>query len=108
VICCRSGRLSLGLLVGLLAGCNMCQNPYDYCGAVVQPDGCMNCAFNTRQGSVFAPPPGSPDIDATAETPTPTAAPADLGNLGEELQGDSPVAETAQLESPEADETLTR
>jgi hypothetical protein len=48
--------LRLGGVAGLLAiaGCTMCCHPYDYCGPVLEADGCQTCASNTRAGSILA------------------------------------------------------
>ncbi len=61
-------------LVGLalfaaLAGCAMCQTPFDYCSPVEGPNG-PNCNFGARRGSVFEP------MDDSVDTQmTPTLAP---------------------------------
>jgi hypothetical protein len=67
----RSSALATLALVASLAGCAMCQSPFDYCAPVTGPDGCQNCNFSARRGSVFEPMDGSADTQMT-----PTLAPA--------------------------------
>ena len=47
--------LAAMLLAAFLCGCSMCQSPFDYCGPVEGPDGCPNCDFGARRGSLYAP-----------------------------------------------------
>ncbi len=49
------GCLAAATLVGLLAGCSMCQNPFDCCNSVIGPNGQLNCDWNARRGSAFHP-----------------------------------------------------
>ena len=66
----RSSALATLALVASLAGCAMCQSPFDYCGPVAGPKGDQNCNFNARRGSLFEP------MDDSADTQmTPTLAP---------------------------------
>ena len=66
----RSSALATLALVASLAGCAMCQSPFDYCGPVAGPNGDQNCNFNARRGSLFEP------MDDSADTQmTPTLAP---------------------------------
>ena len=67
----RSGSLGVLLLIGSLAGCNMCQNPFDYAGSVIEPNGYPNGQFRSRWGSVFAPTAGSPPSVISERSPTP-------------------------------------
>ena len=60
------------LLLAAMAGCSMCQSPWDYCNAVVGPGGCPYCDFGARAGSIYAP---MGPIPPTTEI-GPTAAPA--------------------------------
>ena len=60
------------VLLAVISGCAMCQNPWDYCNAVIGPGGCPNCDFGARCGSAFAPIGHTP---ATTELgPTPAGA----------------------------------
>jgi len=59
-------------------GCAMCRNPFDYCGPVVDAQGCPNCDFGARRGSMFAPIDGTPAT--TAFEPTPAKAPNKVPN----------------------------
>jgi hypothetical protein len=70
----RIGCLGVLLLLGSLAGCNLCQSPYDYAGSVMGPDGNPNCQFGSRWGSVFAPTAGSPPAVTSERSPTPATA----------------------------------
>ena len=66
----RSSALAMLALVASLAGCAMCQSPFDYCSPVAGPNGCQNCNFNARRGSLFEP------MDDSADTQmAPTLAP---------------------------------
>jgi len=87
----RSGCLGVLLLSVSLAGCNMCQNCYDYCGSVIGPNGYPNCEFAARQGSILAPPSDSPPIGTLTEEPTPAVA-------AESTEDSPPEAETAENE----------
>jgi hypothetical protein len=81
----RSGSLGVLLLVGCLAGCNMCQSPYDYAGSVIGPEGYPNCQFGSRWGSVFAPTAGSPASVTASPTPvTPIEPIQDSMNISPE------------------------
>jgi len=53
-----------------LAGCApMCQSPWDYCNAVINPSGCPNCNFGARYNSQFVPMNGTPPTTPIAPTP---------------------------------------
>jgi hypothetical protein len=65
----RCSALAALALVVLLAGCAMCQSPFDYCSPVEGPHG-RNCNFNARRGSIFE------RMDDSADTQlAPTLAP---------------------------------
>lgn len=84
----RSSVLATLALVASLAGCAMCQSPFDYCGPVAGPNGDQNCNFNARRGSLFEP------MDDSADTQmTPTLAPG----------GSASVEYTAQDEAAAVD-----
>jgi len=58
----RSSRsFAVVVALALLAGCKMCQSPWDYCNAVPGPNGCPNCDFGARRGSIYAPMDSSED-----------------------------------------------
>lgn len=58
------------LLVAALAGCApMCQSPWDYCNAVINPNGCPNCNFGARYNSSFVPMNGTPATTPIEPTP---------------------------------------
>jgi hypothetical protein len=71
-------RFLLALLVGFIpvAGCRTCDNPYDYCGPVV--DAQFHPA-GLRSGSRTATPMGAPEV--IPPPPPPPTAPADEGNI---------------------------
>jgi hypothetical protein len=56
------------LVLAMLSGCAMCQSPFDYCGPVSGPNGCPNCDFGARRGSLFAPMDGTADGDGSGPT----------------------------------------
>ncbi len=63
------------VLLAVASGCTaMCQTPYDYCNAVINPNGCPNCNFGARYGSRFAPMFGTPAT--TPLEPTTASGPA--------------------------------
>jgi hypothetical protein len=49
------GCVAAAALVGTLAGCSMCQAPFDCCNPVIGPNGLLNCDWNARRGSAFHP-----------------------------------------------------
>jgi len=68
-----------GLVLAVVSGCApMCQTPFDYCNAVLNPNGCPNCDFGARYGSRFHPMNGTPPT--TPITPTPATPDADDGS----------------------------
>ena len=69
----RSSALATLALVASLAGCAMCQSPFDYCSPVTGPDGRQNCNFCARRGSIFEPMDDSADLQM-APTLAPGAA----------------------------------
>jgi hypothetical protein len=71
-------RLLLALFVGLVpaSGCTTCDNPYDYCGPVV--DASFHPA-GLRSGSRTAMPSVAPEMIPTP--PSPPMAPADEGDV---------------------------
>ena len=50
-----SGWKLIGAVIGaaLFGGCSMCQNPFDYTGAVTTPGVCPNCGYTSRAGSAL-------------------------------------------------------
>jgi len=88
-----SGRLGVLLVVGFLAGCNVCQSPYDYAGSVMGTNGCPNCQFGSRWGSAFAPTAGSPPDVTTEMSPTPAKPIEPI----QDSPSTSPEAETAEI-----------
>lgn len=80
----RSTALGAIVALALLSGCAMCRNPFDYCSPVIPEGGCPNCEFGARQGSVFAPPSGSPQTAAVDPTPagTPEEVTGELDDAG--------------------------
>jgi hypothetical protein len=96
-----SGSLGVLLLLASLAGCNICQSPFDYCGPVIGPHGFPNREFGARAGSAFAPMSDSPQSDTSAVSPTPASPPGPT----QDSLSTSPEAETAETESSE---TATR
>lgn len=81
------GSLGALLLVAAFDGCAMCQSPFDYCGPVIQENGCPNCQFNARRGSIFAPQEGTPEL--ASNMPTPAAA----GERPETVPGETTAEE---------------
>lgn len=66
------------LLLVVFSGCAMCQNPWDYCNAVLGPNGCPNCDFGARCGSAFRPIGHTPPTTELGPTPAgDTSQPAD-------------------------------
>jgi hypothetical protein len=61
--------LAVWLLAAACTGCALCQNPWDYCNAVIGPQGCPNCDFGARCGSMFAPMGATPPTTAVGPTP---------------------------------------
>ena len=79
-----SSALAMFALVASLAGCAMCRCPFDYCAPVAGPDGCQNCNFNARRGSLFDPMDGSADLQMT-----PTLAPGATESVESAAQDES-------------------
>jgi hypothetical protein len=96
-----SGSLGVLLLLASLAGCNLCQSPFDYCGPVIGPHGCPNCDFAARDGSAFAPTSDGTPIDTTSLGPTPASNAEPI----QDSLSTSPQDETAENDS---DETVIR
>jgi hypothetical protein len=88
--------LALG---ALLTGCAMCQTPFDYCGPVTDANGCPNCNFGARRGSIFSPTDGTPAT--TPRGPTEVKSPAQAPTQAPI----EPIPEPAMPSSP--DETPT-
>lgn len=88
----RSSALAVLALVASLAGCAMCQSPFDYCGPVAGPNGDQNCNFNARRGSLFEPMDGSADTQMT-----PTLAPGGADSTEYAADGE---AEAVDYEEP--------
>jgi len=89
-------------LVASMAGCAMCQNPFDYCAPVIEPDGCPNCDFGARRGSQFHPMAGT----GNAERLTPRPADADKYAPAANNPGDARRRAAEPVESPPAYEGL--
>jgi hypothetical protein len=84
----RLSALATLALVAALAGCAMCQSPFDYCGPVAGPDGCQSCNFNARRGSMFEPMDGGGGEMQMQMAPTlaPSAADAAEYPAGDEVE----------------------
>lgn len=85
--------LAVLALMAAISGCPMCQNPWDYCNAVIGPRGCPNCDFGARAGSKFHPMGVTPPT--TEIGPTPAGAPEG------ESEAPAPVEESPPLDSGE-------
>jgi hypothetical protein len=106
------------VLVALVCGCRICQSPFDYCTAVVGPDGhpCF-CDFSARMNSVYSPPPGAPPpvMGPTEARPNNQTEPRTLKQSARhrrgfpdappELSADEADERVARLPLPESDET---
>ena len=82
-----------------LAGCAMCQSPFDYCGPVMGPGG-PNCDFGARRGSIYAPMDDS--YAAAPMSPTPAEPPIESG------ASDSDESSSETTVSHDAVDTLVR
>jgi hypothetical protein len=84
----RRFAVLVALGMAALSGCAMCQAPFDYCAPVAGPNGCPNCNFLARRGSLFAP-----MDDSTATLPMGPTPAEELGapleaqglDMGEQL-----------------------
>ncbi len=62
--------IAAAALVVAIAGCApMCQSPWDYCNAVINPNGHPNCNYGARYNSTFAPMYGTPPTTPVEPTP---------------------------------------
>ncbi len=93
-------HLALLLATAALAGCGVCQAPFDYCAPVIGPNGCPNCNFLTRRGSLFAPTDDTPASPVSTPTPAISAGDADDAAEGSLAVDDTP---TAADDSPAVD-----
>ncbi len=97
-------KLSAALAaLALACGCRMCQTPFDYCAPVLRgPQGCPNCDFGARSGSMFHPmEDGTPPI--TPLTPTPIQPEASPPPVTNEAPGPEPP-EASELPAPSTPE----
>lgn len=65
-------RCIIGLLLLCGVGCTMCQNPYDYAGPTIGPNGQPVGNFTQRTGSAFN---GTSPPIAGPQSPTPAVPP---------------------------------
>jgi hypothetical protein len=49
------GLAALLAVVAALAGCEICQAPFDCCNPVIGPGGTLNCDWGARRGSAVHP-----------------------------------------------------
>ncbi|MEX0677610.1 MAG: hypothetical protein WD063_11080 [Pirellulales bacterium] len=90
--------LTACVLLAVFSGCSMCQNPWDYCNAVLGCGGCPYCDFGARCGSAFAP------IGATPPTSeqSPTAAGSGASEPTEPAESAEPYDAAPPADSPES------
>ncbi len=62
--------LAAAALLSALAGCNMCQGPFDYCNPVLGPTGCLNCDWGARMGSAVRPFEEEPVVGTASPAPS--------------------------------------
>jgi hypothetical protein len=85
-----------------LAGCRICQSPFDYCSAVAGPGGSAFCDFGARYNSVLCPPAGCPPSGGNGPTLAHSAA-APAATDADDPQLDT-VAQQEDDPQPGADE----
>lgn len=88
------------VVVGGLTGCSMCQSPFDYCAPVLGANGCPNCNFQARRGSIFVP----MDDSAVATVPRGPTPASQSAEPDEALPEDSAPDLTAETQG----ESVTR
>jgi len=81
----RLAVMAAPLVIAALAGCRMCQAPFDYCAPTIGPSGCFNCDFLARRGSAFRP----MDDDPQYRRSTAKAVP---GMVGATEEGEPSIA----------------
>ncbi len=94
----RLAVMAAPLVMAALAGCRMCQAPFDYCAPTIGPSGCFNCDFLARRGSAFRPMDDDPQYRFSA----PKAVP---GMVGATEEG-APITTSPSSPSAEADAGL--
>ena len=62
------GLAAVLLLTAALAGCSMCQAPFDCCGPVLGRCGLLSCDWNARRGSAVHPMQDDPQWTTAAPT----------------------------------------
>ncbi|MGD9721337.1 MAG: hypothetical protein AB7O59_09015 [Pirellulales bacterium] len=84
-------------LFGALAGCRMCQAPFDYCNPAIGPSGALNCDFNARRGSVYHPMDDDPPLRLIKAEPAKPGTGYQMGTPDPEAErGYDPTAEMTE------------